>query len=147
MPTINSYLTFNGNCREAMTFYRDCLEGELTLETIADSPMGTRLPCAFQSLIVQATLTRGDITIIGSDMATEKGLKKGNAIAMMLHCDSDEEARLVYRRLSSGGKETHPLSQSHWGTLFGELVDKFGNHWLIQYESNDNYYYGQTDLV
>jgi len=139
MSAINSYLTFNGNCREAMTFYQQCLGGELLFETMGDSPMSARIPCAFKSLVVQATLTRGDWTIVGSDMANEKGLKKGNAVAMMLHCDSVEEARSVYRKLVCEGEATHPLDESHWGGLFGDLVDKFGNHWLIQYETSENY--------
>ena len=28
MTHINAYLNFNGNCREAMTFYAECLGGE-----------------------------------------------------------------------------------------------------------------------
>lgn len=136
MSSIHSYLTFNGNCREAMTFYQDCLGGELILETMGDSPMGVRIPCHFKSLVVQATLACGDWVIVGSDMASEKGLKIGNSVAMMLHCDSKEEARQVYRKLSMDGQATHPLEETHWGDFLGNLVDKFGNHWLIQYDKN-----------
>ncbi len=34
MTQIHSYLTFSGNCREAMTFYRECLGGILMLQTV-----------------------------------------------------------------------------------------------------------------
>ena len=44
MTTINAYLTFNGDCREAMTFYKECLGGELTLETAKGSPMESHWP-------------------------------------------------------------------------------------------------------
>jgi PhnB protein len=44
MTQINSYLTFNGNCREAMNFYKDCLGGELNLQTIAESPLADKMP-------------------------------------------------------------------------------------------------------
>jgi PhnB protein len=142
MSSINSYLTFNGNCREAMTFYQDCLGGELILETMGDSlPIAvgaSQIPGEFKSLIVQATLICGDWLLIGSDLANEKGRIKGNAVAMMLHCDSKEEAHTVYRKLSQGGEATHPLNESHWGAWFGDLVDPFGNHWLIQYD-NESY--------
>jgi uncharacterized glyoxalase superfamily protein PhnB len=37
MAKINAYLTFNGNCREAMTFYQSCFDGDLTLETVKGS--------------------------------------------------------------------------------------------------------------
>ncbi|SCY41614.1 VOC family protein [Flavobacterium caeni] len=131
--TIHSYLTFNGNCREAMSFYRDCLGGDLVLETVGDSPLGARVPCSFKSLIVQATLVRGDWTLVGSDMADENGRIKGNAVAMLLQCDSAEQASRTYGKLASGGQQTHPLGASQWGWT-GDLIDKYGNHWIVQYE-------------
>ena len=39
MTQLNVYLTFDGNCREAMTFYKECLGGELVLNTVAGSAM------------------------------------------------------------------------------------------------------------
>jgi PhnB protein len=39
MTQINAYLTLNGNCREAMTFYKECLGGELTMQAVEDSPI------------------------------------------------------------------------------------------------------------
>lgn len=134
MPSISSYLTFNGNCREAMTFYRDCLGGELVLETIGDLPMSAKIPCEMKALVVQATLTKGQMEIVATDMGNENQIVKGNAVALLLDCDSEEEARLVYHKLSNGGEQTHPLEDSFWGALFGNLRDRFGNHWLIRFE-------------
>ena len=39
MAQLNAYLRFNGKCREAMTFYQACLGGELTIQTVGESPM------------------------------------------------------------------------------------------------------------
>lgn len=139
MSSINSYLTFNGNCRQAMTFYRDCLGGELLLETIGDSPISARIPCEMKLLVVQATLIRGELVIVGTDMGNERPIVKGNAVAMLLNCDSEAEAREVYHKLSDGGQQTHPLQDSFWGALCGDLCDKFGNHWLIQFDGNKMY--------
>ena len=33
------FLLFDGNCAEAMTFYHQCLGGELTLTKLGDTPM------------------------------------------------------------------------------------------------------------
>lgn len=130
MSTLHSYLTFNGNCREAMTFYQKCLGGQLVFETMGDSPMGAKIPYVFKPLVVQATLSVSGWTLVGSDLANENGLQKGNAVAMMLRCDSKEEAVDVYRKLVQNGQPTHPLE----GDWFGDLVDQFGNHWLIQFD-------------
>lgn len=136
MSIISSYLTFNGNCREAMAFYRDCLGGELVLETVGDSPQAARIPCEMKAVVVQATLTKGALTIVGTDLGNEKQLIKGNAVAMLLDCDSADQARLFYRKLSDGGEATHPLQESFWGGLFGNLKDRFGNYWLIRFDGD-----------
>src|SRR4051812_3610794 len=44
MTRIHSYMTFNGNCREAMQFYQRSLGGELVLQTIGDSPLSDKMP-------------------------------------------------------------------------------------------------------
>ncbi len=56
---INSYLTFSGNCREAMRFYQECLGGELQIQTIGDSPMAAKMPKKMKNYILHATLTNG----------------------------------------------------------------------------------------
>jgi PhnB protein len=39
MKNINAYINFNGKCREAMTFYKDCIDGELKMMTVEGSPV------------------------------------------------------------------------------------------------------------
>ncbi|RBQ06328.1 VOC family protein [Pedobacter miscanthi] len=136
MASINSYLTFNGNCREAMTFYRDCLGGELTLETIGESLEADRIPCIMKRSIMHAVLAKDELVIMGTDMVEERGLIKGNSISMMLNCNSEEEAIAYYNKLSAGGRASHPLQETFWGALFGDLTDRFGNNWLINYDKN-----------
>ncbi|WP_029276171.1 VOC family protein [Pedobacter borealis] len=136
MASINSYLTFNGNCREAMTFYQDCLGGELTLETIGGSVIVDKMPNIMRRSIMHAVLAKDDLVIMATDMVEERGLIKGNSIAMMLNCNSEEEAQAFYRKLSAGGKASHPLQETFWGALFGDLTDRFGNNWLINYDKN-----------
>jgi PhnB protein len=134
MTQINSYLTFNGNCREAMTFYKEALGGELNLQTIADSPIADKMPAKMKDCILHSTLTSGALLIMASDMVADKGLIKGNAVSLMLNCSSEEEIRNFYAKLSAGGETTHPLEISFWGALFGDLTDKFGNQWLLHYD-------------
>ncbi|MBT2563651.1 VOC family protein [Pedobacter sp. ISL-68] len=136
MASINSYLTFNGNCREAMTFYQGCLGGELTFETIGESLIVDKMPNIMKRSIMHAVLAKDDLVIMATDMVEERGLIKGNSIAMMLNCNSEEEAQAFYRKLSAGGKASHPLQETFWGALFGDLTDRFGNNWLINYDKN-----------
>ncbi|HTF04915.1 MAG TPA: VOC family protein [Bacteroidia bacterium] len=131
MTTIHSYLTFSGNCREAMSFYKECLGGELIFQTIGESPLSEKMPKQMKEYILHATLTNGSLVLMGSDMVPESGLKKGNAVSLSLQCSSEEEIRRCYKKLAAGGHEDHELEVSFWGALFGDLTDKYGNHWLL----------------
>jgi PhnB protein len=131
MAQINAYLSFNGNCREAMTFYKECLGGKLALQTIGESPMANQMPQEMKECILHATLTTEDFVIMGSDMTPETGLVKGNAISLMLNCTSETDIRLAFDKLSDAGTIKHPLEDTFWGALFGDLTDKFGNNWIL----------------
>lgn len=139
MTAISSYLTFNGNCREAMHFYKDCLGGELSLQTIGESPLADKMPPKMKAFILHATLTKGNLVLMGSDMVGDKGLIKGNAVSMAINCSSDEEIRNFYEKLSAGGNKDHELEESFWGATFGDLTDKYGNHWLLNFDKNQNH--------
>ena len=130
------YLTYNGNCREAMTFYQECLGGELFLQTIGESPMADQMPPSMKDCILHSTLTKGALIIMASDMVSEQGLIKGNNVSLMLNCSSEDEIRTFYQKLSEGGQATHHLEDTFWGALFGGLTDKFGNQWLLQFDKN-----------
>jgi len=136
MTQINSYLTFNGNCRDAMNFYKECLGGELTLQTVGESPLAEKMPWQMKECILHSTLTKGAVVLMGSDMVSEQGLIKGNSVSLMLNCSSEEEIRTWYAKLSEEGEASHPLEITFWGAVFGDLIDKFGNHWLLHFDKN-----------
>ena len=138
MTQINSYLTFNGNCREAMTFYKECFGGELFLQTIGESPMSEKMPPEMKDCIMHSSLNKGSIVLTGSDMCAETGLIRGNSVSLLLNCSSEEETKTFYANLSRGGRATHPLENTFWGALFGDLTDKFGNNWLLNFDKNQS---------
>lgn len=128
---INTYLTFNGNCREAMMFYKECLGGALTLQTVGESPLSEQLPATMKACILHSILKKEELVLMGTDLAGEQGLIKGNTVSLMLHCASEKEMNEYYHRLSKDGTAASPPQETHWGAFFGHLTDKFGNHWLL----------------
>ena len=136
MAQINSYLTFSGNCREAMLFYQKCLGGELLLQTIGDSPLAKQMPAKMKDFILHATLTKNELILMGSDMVAESGLIKGNSVSLSVNCSSEKEIKSFYKKLAVGGNADHPLENTFWGALFGDLTDKYGNHWLLNFDRN-----------
>lgn len=137
MVQINSYLTFSGNCREAMTFYKECLGGELNFQTVGESPLSKKMPKRMKECILHATLSKNALLLMASDIVDEKGLIKGNSVSLSLNCSSEKEVKKCYTKLSADGSANHPLAISFCGALFGDLTDKFGNHWLLNYDKNN----------
>lgn len=134
MTNIHAYLTFNGNCREAMTFYKESLGGELTLQPIEGTPMAARCPEGMLHHIMHASLAKGDMLLMATDMIGPAGFNPGNTISLSLICSSEEEINTFFKNLSAGGQVVHELSDAAWGALFGVLVDKYGVAWMLNYD-------------
>jgi PhnB protein len=114
MAQINSYLTFNGNCREAMTFYKECLGGELMLQTVGGSPLAEQMPPKMKDCILHATLTNGNLILMGSDMVSHTGLIKGNAVSLSLMCISEKKLEIATKNYRQAVKP-----RTLWSILFG----------------------------
>ena len=128
---LSAYLTFNGNCRHAMEFYQTCLGGQLELQTVGDSPLSENLPGHMRACILEATLRNGRMLLTGTDLAPETGVSKGNAVSLMLNCPDEPLLIRTHAALADGGKPG-TLVRTAWDALFGHVVDKFGNHWLLR---------------
>lgn len=137
MDQIIAYLTFNGNCREAMEFYQECIGGELKLQTLKDVPKPKNFPDDMKDYVVQAILEKDGILLMGTDMVDKK-LIRGNSISIFLGTSNEEQLQRYYQKLKKGSRSTYPLERTHWGNLFGGLVDKFGNEWLFHCKKNNN---------
>lgn len=137
MTQINAYLIFNGQCREAMTFYKNCLGGELNLQTVAESPMAPDCPAAMQQNILHSTLTNGGLVLLGSDMGPSTGRSVGNNVTLSLDCSSEEEINKFYKGLSDGGNADQPLHKFFAG-MIGQLTDKYGVIWNLYYNNVPN---------
>src|SRR5688500_17413222 len=100
MTQVNPYLNFNGNCRVAMTFYHECLGGELNMQTIGGSPIEAQCPAGMQDQVLHSALVKDELVIMGSDMVGPDGFKPGNNISISVNCSSDEEITDYYSKLS-----------------------------------------------
>ena len=137
MALINAYINFEGNCREVMTFYKECFGGELNMQTIEGSPIEAQCPAAIKHQILHASLSKDELLLMGSDMQEPGGnFTKGNNIALSLNCSSDDEIKTYFSKLSEGGRISHNLMESFWGATFGVLTDKFGIRWMLNYDKN-----------
>lgn len=141
MTTVNVYLTFDGDCKQAFDFYKSVFGGEYPyVGTFGEMPPQEGIPPVPDNMkdrIMHITLPIGDGTVImGSDTGGEwgKNFSKGNNFSISVNTDSIEEAKRIYNGLSVGGKLTMPMDKTFWGAYFGMLQDKFGINWMVNCE-------------
>lgn len=125
------FLTFNGNCREAMLYYKKCLGGILRFQTIGESPLSAGMPDKMKKCILQATLTKDDFIIYGTDLNTDEGFKKGNSVSIVIKSNSSRKLKSIFKKLSADSKEVHPIDFNTINKSGGSLKDQFGIHWII----------------
>ncbi len=132
MKAINTYLTFDGNCREAMTFYAKCLGGELQIMTFADMPGNP--PSELKDKVMHAKVGSGTNIVMASDNDVQTKLQPGNNFSICINCESLEEIDRVYAALSEKGTQISPLQDTFWRARFGILKDQFGIQWMFNYD-------------
>jgi PhnB protein len=133
VANIVPYLSFGGNCREAMTFYKECLGGDLTMQTMGESPMGAQAPAGDKNKIMHVASKKDGLEIMASDMMGPGSAVYGNTINLMIACTSEQEINSYFSKLSKGGKAGHALKEEFWGDVFGDLTDKFGIRWMLNW--------------
>jgi PhnB protein len=134
---IDCYLSFHGNCEEALGFYAQCLGGKVsTLMRFGGSPMdGKDLPPEWKQKVMHATLEVEGAQIMGSDVPPGMGIPGYNGITVSLYVKGDaDKARKAFDALAAGGQVRMPFAPPFWGGHFGMLTDKFGVPWMVSSE-------------
>lgn len=135
MARVLAYLTFDGNCREAMEFYKSALGGELSVMTVDQSPAAAQMPKDELNLVMHAALKLGHLELMASDnFGGGNKTSVGTAISLMLYCDSEAEIKAIFPKLAEGGRVNSELKQEFWGSLYGDITDRFGLRWMLNYD-------------
>ncbi len=135
---IVTYLNFNGNCREAMTFYKECLGGELNLISFGDMPdmLPPTADAAMKQRVMHASiaLKPGVSSLMASDTMPGMPFTQGTNFAVSVLPDSVEQIEKLWAAFSVGANIQHKLDDAPWGARYGMLTDKFGVQWMFNYE-------------
>ncbi|GMU93899.1 MAG: VOC family protein [Candidatus Hydrogenedentota bacterium] len=131
---MNPYLTFNGDCEAAFTFYQRCLGGTIAMMlTHGDSPIANDVPPEWHKRIMHARLECGDLVLMGSDVPPDR-YERPQGISVSLQVDDPTEAERLYHALSENGNVIMPLQATFWAARFGMFTDRFGTPWMINCE-------------
>lgn len=117
------FITFSGNCKEALTFYQLCFGGELSFETFDEALYRRKnRPVIIGSLISER------IIIHGSDLVHECGRRTGNHLSIFLPCKDNEDREILVRRLRRSGDHSQANYQEQ---QLVEITDAFDVTWVL----------------
>ncbi|CAP43276.1 VOC family protein [Bordetella petrii] len=132
MPQLCAYLTFDGNCAEAMRFYERTLTGRIeAMLTYAEAPDGGGAPPEMRDRIMHARLSLDGQTLMASDAAGHQPYQGQQGVSLALVFPTVSDATRIFNALAEGGTVTMPLQKTFWAEAFGALTDRYGTSWLI----------------
>jgi PhnB protein len=128
--TLNPYLSFRDNARQAMEFYQTVFGGKLEMQTFKEFH-ASQDPGEDQKIMHSMLKADNGIVFMASDTPNGMEYRAGTNMSMSLSGDNEKELRGYYEKLSAGGTIAMPLEKAPWGDMFGMLTDKFGVPWLV----------------
>ena len=127
-----TYLNFDGNCREAMTFYGKCLQADPNFTPFSAGPPVVKTA---PDRILHAELTSGPVVLMASDTLPGMSFQAGNNFSICIDCETQPEMERLFAALSENGKVTMPLHDAFWGGRFGMFTDQFGISWMLSFRA------------
>lgn len=128
---LNPYLTFDGNCEEAINFYHSILGGETDFKRFSEGPNDMPIAAGQGDKIMHVRLTFDGCTLMASDSGGHYPVNVGNNIHLSVYLPYKEKASKAFEGFSEGGMVTVPFKEVFWGGSFGSVTDKFGISWMF----------------
>lgn len=143
--TTTTHLTFSGEARAALEFYRDVFAGDLNLSTYGDFGMPGDLPGADHIVFGEVT-SRCGFRVMAYDtpgqivgaIAQKGSTRRVNGVTvtdqqffLSVRGDSLAEVQGYWDRMAVGAKIVEPIAASAWSPGFGMLTDRFGVTWIL----------------
>jgi PhnB protein len=132
------YVTFDGNCEEALKFYEKALGGKIVhLSRYGGSPMEEM--GANKDSVMHATFEGKGIKLFACDKTKDAPAISGEGMMQLtINFENASEEEKVFDVLAKDGIVTMPLQNTFWGARFGMLKDKFGLSWMFNCEEKQS---------
>jgi PhnB protein len=130
MPAPTPYLHFRGTAREALTFYGDVFGCAVQLHTFeefnrTDGPADA----------IAHGYLEGPVALFAADVTDEEpSFRCEGMMLSLLGTATATTLREWFSNLSEGGRVVDDLQTRPWGASDGQVIDRYGLHWLIGYE-------------
>ena len=133
--TITPYINLPDNAEEALNFYKSIFGGTSEIMRWSDMPPNPQMPIEdnWQNKIMHCSLNiNEDLSIFLSDSWVDKQ-PANNSIFLHVVFDNEAELRKAYETLSAEGNVNMPIDTTFWGSVYGDLIDKYGTGWGLEF--------------
>lgn len=130
---LKHYLSFNGDCRQALTWYAELLGGQVVaMQRFGDTPGCEDLPDELKTRILHGRVDVGAFSLMGTDATPDHPYQGVTGAHVVIDLDDLEQAESLYAALSDGAQAVEmPLQQTFWAQRYGILTDRHGVRWMI----------------
>jgi PhnB protein len=140
MMSVNAYLNFNGNCREAVEFYAEVFGTEISqIMTFGEAPSHPdfALPEEAKQLVVHARLNIFGSTVMFSDIFPGMQFVEGNNFSLSVNIKDIDAIQSLFNKMKEDGTVRMELQETFWSKCYGQITDKFGIEWQFNYDSGE----------
>ena len=127
---ITPCIHFQGNCDDAIKFYKEALSVEVkeifyAKDAPADSGVDSLPP---------NNVMHSEVLICGLNFSLTDGAENpitSENFSFLITLETAEEVTAAFEKLSVGGKIIEPLATVFWSSLYGFVIDRFGIGWQV----------------
>ncbi len=126
--SVNAFVNFKGNCREAVAFYANVFE----LPAPVISTFGeyhAEMNEEEKNYVMYTQLEIAGSMVQFSDSPSVMSLNIGNNVSLSVQTNDQDLLKKWYPALSEGGVIHMPLQETVWSKCYASFVDKFGVCW------------------
>ncbi|MCC4211443.1 VOC family protein [Leeuwenhoekiella parthenopeia] len=135
MTTVKPYLTFRGECQEALNFYQDCFGGDIiNKETYEGKEID--IPGNYRNKLQHAELKGKGIHLMAYDASPDTPVQQGNTVQLGVDLDSKEEVSELFKKLSAEGQSLADPQETSWNAYYARVRDKYGISWMLNADLN-----------
>jgi len=135
MTAPTPYIHFPGTAREALTYYGDVFGCRVQLHTYAEFNRNDGPGDA----VAHGILDEGPVALFGADVSgNEPPVRCEGIMLALLGTAAPATMRDWFSGLSDGGRVVDDLRTRPWGASDGQVIDRYGLHWLIGFEVDED---------
>jgi len=133
MTAPTPYLHLPGTARDALTFYGDVFGCAVQMHTLEEFDR-TDGPA---DAIAHGYLADGPVALFAADVTGDEPAFRCEGMMLSLLGTADPSTlREWFSRLAEGGQVVDNLQPRPWGASDGQVIDRYGLHWLIGFEGD-----------